>query len=125
MTSIYWLDKIIMTAVELFKSLADDTRLSSILLIAKEQELCVCELVAALEVSQPKISRHLAQLRKSGLLTDTKRAQWVYYQINPQLPRWIKQIIDTTVESNQELIKEAELKLANMGDRPERQAICC
>lgn len=114
-----------MTAVELFKSLADETRLSAILLIAQEGELCVCELVTALDVSQPKISRHLAQLRKSGLLTDTKRAQWVYYQINHELDSWIQDVIKTTLKSNQDLIKQAELKLANMGDRPERQAMCC
>ena len=46
--------------VTFFKALADETRLKSLLLILQEQELCVCELVAALADSQPKISRHLA-----------------------------------------------------------------
>ena len=57
-----------MEPVQFYKCLADETRLKSLLLIEKEQELCVCELMAALEESQPKISRHLAQLRKCGLL---------------------------------------------------------
>ena len=56
------------TPASLFKCLADETRTRISLLIAREGELCVCELTAALEQSQPKISRHLAQLRASGLL---------------------------------------------------------
>ena len=114
-----------MDTVEFYKCLADETRLCSVLLIFNEQELCVCELVAALEVSQPKISRHLAQLRKSGLLTDTKRAQWVYYKINPELPSWMKEVIANTASSNQVMLKTVETKLLNMGDRPQRQATCC
>ena len=52
-----------MTPTEFFKHLGDDIRLKSLLLIADEGELCVCELMAALgESSQPKISRHLALL---------------------------------------------------------------
>jgi ArsR family transcriptional regulator len=48
-----------MLPLELFKALSDITRLQCILLIQQEQELCVCELMAALELSQPKVSRHL------------------------------------------------------------------
>ncbi|MEO9274926.1 metalloregulator ArsR/SmtB family transcription factor [Marinomonas sp. 5E14-1] len=50
-----------------FKALADDTRLRCLLLIKQFTELCVCELMEALNETQPKISRHLAQLRKNGL----------------------------------------------------------
>jgi isochorismate hydrolase len=50
----------------LFKSLADETRARAVLLIVDQGELCVCELVCALGDSQPKISRHLAQLRNSA-----------------------------------------------------------
>ena len=114
-----------MTAVELFKCLADETRLTSMLLIFKEQEVGVGELVEAVEVSQPKIPRHLAQLRKSGLLTDTKRAQWVYYRISPDLPKWIRHVIATAAQSNQAMVEKAEVRLAKMGDRPERLATCC
>ncbi len=49
-----------------FKALADETRLRSLLLILQQGELCVCELTEALALSQPKISRHLAQLRTQG-----------------------------------------------------------
>ena len=57
-----------------FKCLADDTRARMTLLIAREGELCVCELTHALELSQPKISRHLAQLREAGILMDDPKS---------------------------------------------------
>jgi len=71
-----------------FKCLSDDTRLRCVTLLQKEGKLCVCELTAALDLSQPKISRHLASLRQCGLLQDSREGQWVYYQINPKLPDW-------------------------------------
>jgi ArsR family transcriptional regulator len=73
---------------QFFKCLSDDTRLRCVTLLQKEGKLCVCELTAALALSQPKISRHLASLRQCGLLQDSREGQWVYYQINPQLPDW-------------------------------------
>ena len=57
--------------LQFYKCLADDTRLKAMLLISHQEELCVCELVTALELSQPKVSRHLAQLRQCGLLSST------------------------------------------------------
>ena len=59
--------------LQFYKCLADDTRLKAMLLISHEEALCVCELVVALELSQPKVSRHLAQLRQYGLLSDRKK----------------------------------------------------
>lgn len=76
------------TPTVFFKCLSDETRLRCITLLQKKGKLCVCELTAALDLSQPKISRHLAQLRQCGLLLDSREGQWVYYQINPQLPDW-------------------------------------
>lgn len=62
------------------KSLSDETRLRLINLLY-EKELCVCDLVEALQVSQPKVSRHLSTLKNAGLVSDRKQAQWVYYSI--------------------------------------------
>ena len=58
-----------------YKCLADDTRLKSLLLIARNDSLCVCDLQQALQLSQPKVSRHLAELRKSDLLDTERRGQ--------------------------------------------------
>lgn len=115
-----------MTATEFFKHLADDIRLKSTLLIAKEGELCVCELMVALgESSQPKISRHLALLKSSGLLLTRKQKQWVFYRINVEMPLWAQQVIALTLKENSDFITPHLHALQLMGDRPERLATCC
>ncbi len=114
-----------MDPVQFFKCLADETRLKILMLVTLEQELCVCELMAALDESQPKISRHLALLRKHKLLTDTKHSQWVYYKLNPALPLWASKLIQQSTDNNQEFLHLNHTKLINMGDRPERVKQCC
>lgn len=81
-----------------FKALSDETRLRCMMLLYKEGELCVCELTFALELSQPKISRHLAQLRQIGLLVDNRSGQWVYYKINPELPAWVVEVLTAATQ---------------------------
>ena len=71
---------------QFFKCLSEELRLNTVLLIFNEGELCVCELMEALKVTQPKLSRHLAQLRSCGILNDTRKGQWVYYSISKNLP---------------------------------------
>ena len=114
----------IIEPLSLYKSLADDTRLRCILLIHRESELCVCELTQALGEIQPKVSRHLAQLRKTGLLTDRRQGQWVFYEINPQLPDWVFNVIEQTSHNSIEFLTENLTNLARMGDRPQRLASC-
>ncbi|GIU36651.1 metalloregulator ArsR/SmtB family transcription factor [Shewanella colwelliana] len=109
----------------IFKALADETRLKSILLIHDQQELCVCELMTALDESQPKISRHLAQLKKVGLLSDRRQGQWVFYRINLDLCDWELAVVQATAKGNQGLIAEGQARLNKMGDRPERVKACC
>ena len=113
-----------MTPLQLFKCLADDTRLHSVLLIAEEGELCVCELMAALEISQPKISRHLAQLRECGILQDQRRGQWVHYRLHPDLPEWAQAVIKSTLSASAETNGQLK-KIHAMGDRPQRTVSCC
>jgi len=115
----------IMDPVQFFKSLADDTRLRCILLIYLEQELCVCELTAALDETQPKISRHLAQLRKCQLLVGKRQGQWVFYRLNPALAHWAKEVIQRTAENSREFLHLNHQRLAKMGERPERTSMCC
>lgn len=66
---------------QLFKALADETRLR-VLALLLEGELCVCELIAALELPQSTVSRHLAYLRNSGWVTDRRQGVWMYYRLN-------------------------------------------
>lgn len=80
---------------QFFKLLADETRVRCLLLIMRKQPICVAEFVSALEESQPKISRHLALLRASGIVQDCRKGQWVYYRLADDLPGWMnKQIND-------------------------------
>jgi ArsR family transcriptional regulator, arsenate/arsenite/antimonite-responsive transcriptional repressor len=81
------------TPQEFFTLLSDETRLRCLLLLQKEKELCVCELSHALGSIQPKISRHLSLLRKSGLVLDERRGQWVYYRLSEGLETWMKQVL--------------------------------
>lgn len=83
-----------------FKCLADDTRLKSLLLLTHTPEACVCDLMQALALDQPKISRHLALLRQNGILMDERRGKWVYYSLHPQLPQWARDVIISTAKHN-------------------------
>lgn len=65
---------------ELFAALADKTRLR-VLNLMREDEICVCFFSEALEESQPKISRHLAVLRKAGLVEARRDGKWMHYSI--------------------------------------------
>lgn len=67
--------------VNIFKALSDETRLR-ILKILEDGEHCVCDIVAALDVVQPKASFHLKILRDAGLLEDRKQGKWVHYNID-------------------------------------------
>lgn len=68
-----------------FKALADSTRLK-ILKLLKVKELCVCEIMVALDLTQPTASHHLGILERAGLVKDRKEGKWVFYRIaDPKL----------------------------------------
>lgn len=115
----------VLTSLDFFKSLADETRLLSLLLIEREGELCVCELVAALELPQPKISRHLGQLRKAGLLLDRRQGQWVFYQLHPLLNDWMREVLVTTGAHNPQLLEAPLARLEKMKSRPSNGGTLC
>ncbi|NLU14870.1 MAG: metalloregulator ArsR/SmtB family transcription factor [Serratia liquefaciens] len=95
-----------LTPLALFKNLSEETRLTLVLLLRQAGELCVCELVSALEESQPKISRHLAMLRESGLLIDRREGKWIYYRLSPHMPAWAAAIIEQAYLSRQQQMTE-------------------
>jgi ArsR family transcriptional regulator len=64
----------------LFRALADPTRLRLLNLIAN-REICVCYFVEILRTSQPKISRHLAYLRKAGIVAARREGKWMHYRL--------------------------------------------
>jgi ArsR family transcriptional regulator len=72
------------TPASLFKALADENRLRILNLLLRE-ELCVCQLECVLGIKQSNLSRHLTKLAQAGLIVSEKRAQFVFYRIDPAL----------------------------------------
>jgi ArsR family transcriptional regulator len=70
--------------VQLFKALGDETRLRIMGLLVSGQELCVCDIMAALDLPQSTVSRHLSYLRNAGLVDDRRQGIWMYYTINKE-----------------------------------------
>lgn len=66
--------------LDVLKALSDETRLR-ILNLLYEQELCVCDVMETLQISQAKASRHLIYLKNAGLVKDRKHAQWAFYSL--------------------------------------------
>src|SRR3990172_190581 len=65
----------------IFKALSDETRLRIIKLL-ELGELCVCDITAALDMVQPKVSFHLNALKEAGLITDRKQGRWIHYRLD-------------------------------------------
>lgn len=111
--------------IAFYKTLTDDIRLKTLMLTHYHGELCVCELMTALdENSQPKVSRNLAVLKKANILTDRKHGQWVFYRISPELPLWAKSVIAQTTENNTSLILGELSRLNEMNNRPNKASFC-
>ena len=85
---------------QFFKLLSDETRVRCLMLIVRNECLSVGELTQGLQESQPKVSRHLAQLRSNGILTDVRQGQWVFYRLSQDLPGWMLKLIDDLIASN-------------------------
>lgn len=81
----------------LFQALADKTRLR-LLNLMREDEVCVCFFTEVLNESQPKISRHLAYLRKSGLVKTRRDGKWVHYSIEWPKEESARAVIEDTLE---------------------------
>ena len=113
----------------LFAALADRTRLRLLNLMA-EREVCVCYFVELLDAPQPTISRHLAYLRRSGLVSARREGKWMHYRItvpaNPLACQVLKQVLSCLSE-DKEMQRErgrlnraccAKAKLANLQGAP-------
>ena len=76
-----------------FAMLADATRRRILALLVERPSLCVCEIVQALNLAQPRISSHLAALRKAGLVHGKRKGLWVHYALSADMPAWQRRII--------------------------------
>jgi len=102
---------------DLFKALADRTRLRLISLLG-DSEVCVCFLVAILKISQPKISRHLAYLRRAKIVAARRDGKWMHYRLT-----------EPPDEHAARIFRELRLSLSEhpefQRDREKLQQVCC
>jgi ArsR family transcriptional regulator len=86
---------------ELMKALADESRLT-ILIMLQAGEMCVCEILEALNFSQPAVSHHLKILKQAGMITDHREGKWVYYSLNTRvikdMSRHLQRMLITPIE---------------------------
>jgi len=83
----------------ILSALADPTRLGALKLIWDGEEHCVCELMKVLKRKQPSMSRHMSVLKRAGIVTDRRDAQWVRFKRNPALSEAVVAIIDAALAS--------------------------
>ncbi|NMO98027.1 ArsR/SmtB family transcription factor [Paenibacillus lemnae] len=84
------------------KLLGDKTRLT-ILALLTDREWCVCEFVDLFDMSQPAVSQHLRKLKSQGLVSESRRGQWVYYSLNIDDKPYIRAVLNE-IPSSQEVL---------------------
>jgi ArsR family transcriptional regulator len=94
---IYRRDKL-QELVKIFKALGDETRIR-LLKLLQERELCVCELMQALNMTQSRVSRNLGILKNAGLVEDRRDGLWVHYSLNDEAKPYIKKLLEILKDS--------------------------
>lgn len=92
-------------AARFFKVLADEARLEMLWLLFNRRELCVCDVIEVLGITQSKASRHLITMRHAGLVVDRKDGPWSYYQLRPvedELAKKHLELLRTTLAKRKE-----------------------
>ena len=106
----------------MFDALADATRRRILALLVNQGELCVCELTAALDDIQPKISRHLGVLKDAGVVMPRREGTWMFYRLAASLPAWLDTLLQTLAAGAVPQLKADLKRLKTMAGRPGRCA---
>ena len=106
----------------MFDALADATRRRILALLVNQGELCVCELTAALDDIQPKISRHLGVLKDAGAVVPRREGTWMFYRLAASLPAWADSLLESLPAGAVPEFKADLKRLKAMAGRPERCA---
>jgi len=93
-------------SVRVFKALGDETRLR-ILNLLRQGELCVCDIMSVLGIPQSKASRHLAQLRATGLVTDRREGRWMHYTLATSGGGLQRCLLECLLEAGDEIPRSA------------------
>jgi len=109
-----------------FKALSDETRLR-ILKLLEKGELCVCDLVAALDQVQPKISFHLSTLKDAGLVRDRKEGKWIHYRFDDSdaFKRFLILSVLERVPENKTADDQSRLKKWLQQKKSKLEKACC
>ncbi|WP_405082745.1 ArsR/SmtB family transcription factor [Paenibacillus chitinolyticus] len=99
-----------------FKLMGDKTRLT-ILALLRERELCVCDLVDVTGMSQPSISQHLRKMKDAGLVSETRKGQWIYYSLAADQK-------DRTLELLRQ-VPSMRHKIAEIEEKTDGNGRCC
>ena len=94
-------EKFFLETIELMakrlKAVSDPNRLK-LLACLKKGELCACDFVSVLQVSQPAVSQQLKRLKEAGIIIERPAGTWKHYRLNDELPSYIQAIIDELEE---------------------------
>jgi ArsR family transcriptional regulator len=88
---------------DVLTAICDPTRRAALALLWDGGEHCVCELMARLDASQSRMSRHMKLLREAGLVLDRRDAQWVRYRRTPDLGAEFVAVIDAVLAAERSL----------------------
>ena len=111
---------------QIFKALGDETRLRIMGLLIDGKELCVCDIMAALDLPQSTVSRHLSNLRNAGLVNDRRQGIWMNYKINQREIEHASALLDLLAKMLGGLEQTVEdQRLLNEHLETKKQQICC
>ena len=102
--------------IKVFKTLSDETKVRILKILQERDELCVCEIMQALNISQSRASRNLGILRDAGFVTDRRDGLWVYYSVNKEKINEYHQPMNELVKSwlnDKDIIKKDRNRLKN------------
>ena len=110
------------------KALADPTRLRLVSLLRRHEELCVCELMGALDLPQYTVSRHLAVLKAAGLVTDWRQGKWMHYSLEPALSAEDEAVLEAVcarAAKEPAVRQDARRVAACLKPRENGEVVCC
>ncbi len=102
--------------IKVFKTLSDETKVRILKILQERDELCVCEIMQALNISQSRASRNLGILKDAGFVTDRRNGLWVYYSISKEKINEYHQAMNELMENwlnDKDIIKEDRKRLKN------------
>jgi ArsR family transcriptional regulator len=103
--------KAVKSYANFFAALADENRLR-LLHLMRGSEICVCYLQGTLKTNQPKISRHLAYLRRAGLVTARRQGRWMHYSLKKQPAKIQRLLTDALAAIGDEPLVRRDLQRA-------------